>query len=268
MKLTSTITFLFLAASTMTSCLNDDEPKDKVRTTDVTVLSETYITFPFMDSHRQMPVEMLVIVEDNGQQDLVHPTEIKGFDWERGYSYRLSVDKTTLANPPMDAGNVTYRLRKIHSKQKDNSFNPSDIKVSTETDVAYAPEAPAEIYVPDWSGFSIDDSGEISGVIHNTLTQELFHETIFFIYSLPKSSPLYCRWNYLAEKIYVSSPFSTQLRQITYHPSLQISEIIPKSEQKRIVKEFPHGETICYDLYFYNAENLAIQKYSISLTRI
>ena len=192
-----------ISAISLSSCLYDDEPKDKTRTIDISVLSETQVTFPFMDSHSQMPVEMLVIVEDNGRQDLVHPTEIKGFDWERGYSYRLSIDKTTLANPPMDGGNITYRLRKVLSKQKDNSFNPSDIKVSTETDVMYAPEAPADIYVTDWSGFSIDDSGNISGVIHNTLTQALFPATIFFIYTLPKTSPLYCRWSYLAEKLYV-----------------------------------------------------------------
>lgn len=268
MKLTSNIFLIFLAASALTSCLNDDEPKDKTKTIDISVLSETHVSFPFMDSQQQMPVEMLVIVEDNGHQDFVYPTEIKDFNWERGYSYRLSVDKTTLANPPMDAGNVTYRLRKIISKQKDNSFNPSDVKVSTEADITYAPESPAEIYVTDWSGFSIDDSGTMSGVIHNTLTQELFHEAIFFIYTLPKSSPLYCRWNYLAEKIYVSSPFSPQLRQIDYTVCLPISEIIPAEEQKRIVKEFSHCENIYYDLYFYNAENLAIQKYTISLTRI
>lgn len=38
---------------------------------------------------------------------------IDGFEYERGFSYELSIEKTTLANPPADAGNIRYKLLEV-----------------------------------------------------------------------------------------------------------------------------------------------------------
>jgi len=41
---------------------------------------------------------------------------IEGFDYEWGYNYRLTVEKTELSQPMADASSVEYRLIKVDSK--------------------------------------------------------------------------------------------------------------------------------------------------------
>jgi hypothetical protein len=43
---------------------------------------------------------------------------IAGFEYEKGYRYQLSIEKTTLADPPMDGGNIRYKLLEIVKKEK------------------------------------------------------------------------------------------------------------------------------------------------------
>lgn len=43
---------------------------------------------------------------------------IKGFDFEWGYSYQLEIKAIQLKNPPMDGSSVSYDLVKVISKEK------------------------------------------------------------------------------------------------------------------------------------------------------
>lgn len=268
----SKIIFLFLSTATLlTSCLGDDEPKDRTVRETVTVLSETQVTFPFMDAERHSPIENLVIMDRRGSKSYVGLAEIKNFDWERGYAYTLEVSKTIIANPPMDGSNVSYSLHKVVDRRRDPSFTPSDIDVKTVGDVVYAPGTPAEVYVLDWDRFSVDGAGHIEATRHNLLTQVIFDGVLNLAYILREDSPLYCRWNYLAGQIYVSSPFGKCLRSVQpggYGQSYPLESIVTSEELGRMVDEGAAGDKFEYALYVYNAENLALQKINLVFERI
>ena len=43
---------------------------------------------------------------------------IENFEYEKGYEYKLLVQKSYIKNPPMDSGNERYTLVEILSKEK------------------------------------------------------------------------------------------------------------------------------------------------------
>lgn len=111
------------------SCLSDDDPyADKVSEITITVKSETVFSYPFMGVNSEsFPIEMLVVEEPGGRYTQVTTTEIEGFEWERGYEYRLRVRKTVLGLPPADGTDTIYKLLSIISKTKDDNYtNESD----------------------------------------------------------------------------------------------------------------------------------------------
>ena len=57
---------------------------------------------------------MLIMSEDNpGVWEPLGFNSIKWFTYERGHEYYLSVERTILANPPMDGSDRTYSLKKL-----------------------------------------------------------------------------------------------------------------------------------------------------------
>lgn len=266
------IAAILMTGFTLTACLNEDEePRDRTVRETITVLSETEITFPYLGENRYFPVEHLVIIDSKGAKNSIGLNAINGFDWERGYSYRLSVDKTILANPPMDDTDRKYRLQKILEKHKDSSFNPSDKKAETESDIIYAPGTPAEIYMADRDRFTIDNSGVITPVSHNALTQQTFEGNINLVYVLGSDNPLFGRWNYIIDKIYISSPFSEKLRPLDHQRYFQchaLNDIITPTEKERMTAEGETGDSYTYTLYLYSAENLAIQDIKLNFEKL
>lgn len=89
-------------------CLNEDTPEDKVEVVNMEISSQTCVYAPVLS---EIPQEgmWVRIGDDTRYQDLGFG-EINGFTYERGYAYQLRVERTTLANPPADAGIYTYRL--------------------------------------------------------------------------------------------------------------------------------------------------------------
>lgn len=61
---------------------------------------------------------MLIREKNESKWTYVNFTYIGGFTYEKGYEYELLVNKTTIANPPQDAGNVKYELIKVISQTK------------------------------------------------------------------------------------------------------------------------------------------------------
>lgn len=98
------------------SCLDDGQPKDKVQTITLYV-SEKMSTDAPLFSDKLVPC-LLVKEKENADWTKLFPGEIEGFTYEEGYAYKLSVQKTTLANPPADGSLYKYKLLKILSKEK------------------------------------------------------------------------------------------------------------------------------------------------------
>ena len=72
---------------------------------------------------------------------------IKGFTYERGHEYYLSVERTILANPPMDAPNRTYTLLRIISDRFVTEPEiPIDKEINSEEDIEYYDLCPFEKY--------------------------------------------------------------------------------------------------------------------------
>lgn len=109
------IPFLYVVCLFMASCLNYDEPKDKVKEIRIEVSPETGITYHWGDDKKGHPIECMLVMTPNdmcGWRPMMFG-EIEGFTYERGHSYFLIVRQTTLANPPADASCYTYSLIKI-----------------------------------------------------------------------------------------------------------------------------------------------------------
>lgn len=75
-----------------------------------------------------VPMEYMLVKEpsDTEWQRLVMGS-IEGFEYVQGHAYELKVRKTTLANPPQDGMNCTYRLIEILSDtQPDTPVTPEE----------------------------------------------------------------------------------------------------------------------------------------------
>ena len=118
MKANKLMTLLLTLCCTVgfTSCINNDEPQDKVETMDVQVSAYTCFSGIFLSN--DIIEGMSVKVGSNPNYDFMGLSSIDGFTYERGYEYKLKIQRTTLGNPPSDGGSYTYKLIKILSKQK------------------------------------------------------------------------------------------------------------------------------------------------------
>lgn len=113
------IHLLFLCTFCFISCLDDNESKDNVKTAKMYISAETGY-YKSGDITQDMPSqEGMKIKEEGSDSWLVKPFGlIEGFEYEKGYEYELLVRKTTLANPPADGSNISYKLIKILSQNK------------------------------------------------------------------------------------------------------------------------------------------------------
>ncbi|MBD9109839.1 DUF4377 domain-containing protein [Bacteroides nordii] len=107
---------LFLSALCFAGCLNNDDSQDKVETIKMFVSAKMSMYQPWGASD---PIECMLVKEEKENDyktlDFLGITE---FEYEKGYEYKLLVEKTTLANPPADGGSIRYQLIEILSKDK------------------------------------------------------------------------------------------------------------------------------------------------------
>lgn len=109
----SGIFLLYLCLISFASC-NNDELEDRVETIKLFVSAETSSYIP---SGSSLPIGCLLVKEENDSEyKKLDFSGITGFEYEHGYEYELLVEKTTLAEPPADASNITYRLKEIISQ--------------------------------------------------------------------------------------------------------------------------------------------------------
>ena len=126
------IQFLFLCTISFTSCLNDDEPKDKVESMKAHISALTCINGTIFGFY---PIEgMLVKVGNDTNYQYLNFNEISGFTYQRGYEYDLQIERITLANPPADASMYDYRLvKELSKKQGEGTRKDIRLWVSAET---------------------------------------------------------------------------------------------------------------------------------------
>ncbi len=104
---------LLAIAFIFTSCF-EKEPKDKIEEVTMYVSHQTDIYYDLFDSGRTHPMEGMIMKEEGWADWECHSFQtIEGFEYIKGHKYTLLVEKTTLANPPMDASSVKYKLISI-----------------------------------------------------------------------------------------------------------------------------------------------------------
>lgn len=100
-------------------CLGfEDEPKDWSEVVNLYVSSETGDYRSFEYPAELPPLEGMKIRENiNSEWTVIHINGIEGFVYEKGFEYYLKVEKIHIANPPMDASDIKYKLIEVISKK-------------------------------------------------------------------------------------------------------------------------------------------------------
>lgn len=95
----------------LTNCRKDDD--SDVTTTVNAIVYHKYVPLklPLNDNE----IDALQIKESHSNNWII-VTGIEGFNYEENNEYHLKLEKTVLANPPMDSGDTRYKLIQIISK--------------------------------------------------------------------------------------------------------------------------------------------------------
>lgn len=153
----------FLAVAGLTACSDDDVPKDSVKEIRMLVSAETDVTYAWGDDMKENPIECLLIKTEGDSEEWQNLgfEQIKGFTYERGHEYYLSVKRTILANPPADASDRTYELiRVLEDRLVADPEIPIDKEIKTEADIEYYDLCPFEKYAIS-KEFIVDKDGKI-----------------------------------------------------------------------------------------------------------
>lgn len=97
----------------MLGCSKDD----KVYTDEVYILVDSkYADTP---SNIYPNKSLLVKIEKESTEWIIlYNNDIKGFEYEEGYTYRIFVKRSSNTNPPQDGSSVEYTLIDILNKEK------------------------------------------------------------------------------------------------------------------------------------------------------
>ena len=266
------IPFLFIACLFMASCLNDDEPKDKVEEIRIEVSSETGITYHWGDDKREHPIECMLVKLPN-DPDRWQPMmfgEIEGFTYERGHEYYLSVRRTTLANPPADASCYTYSLIKILSDRLvEEPSVPVEKEINSIDDIEYQALCPFNKYAIE-SLYFINKDGVIT-YSDGREAPKYEHARIYKENVLPKDDPNWTKFqtiSYQATYSYVFSPLTPKVRLVRNGSSgPMFKDVVPENEFEYIVNDLKENEELQYTLVLANVQKLGLQKLNFTIRK-
>lgn len=268
----SIISFLSIICLFMASCLNDDEPKDKVDDIIIEVSAETGITYHWGDDNKEFPIECMLVKMPN-EPDRWQPMmfgEIEGFTYERGHEYYLSVRRTTLANPPADASRYTYLLIKILSDKLVVEPEVSvDKDISSMNDIKYQELCPFDKYAIE-SMYYINGDGKIT--YSNGDSAPSYERARIYIEDvLPKDDPDWIKFQkvpYMAIYSYVFSPLSDKVRLVRNESSgPMFKNVVPENEFKHIIEDLKENDQLQYTLVLANVNKLGLQKLSFTIIK-
>lgn len=266
------IPFLLFSTICVSSCIDDDEPKDIVDEIYMSVSSETGIMYGLFDSDKEYPIEcMYVMSEEN--PEVWQPfefTRIEGFTYERGHEYYLRVKRTTLANPPADAWNCTYSLISIlEDRLVIEPEVPVDKEIQSKEDIEYQDLCPYEKYAIT-KELIVDNNGNIFYADGSPLPSydaaRLWIENV-----LDKENPNWVKFqsvSYQATYSYVFSPLTDEIRLIRNESSgPMLKNVIPKDEFNHIIQEMKSGEELTYSLILANVYKKGLQKLELLIKK-
>ena len=260
------------AVAGLTACSDDDAPKDSVKEIRMLVSAETGVTYAWGDDMKENPIECLLVKTEGDSEEWKNLgfEQIKGFSYERGHEYYLSVKRTILANPPADASDRTYELiRVLEDRLVVAPEIPIDKEIKTEADIEYYDLCPFEKYAIS-KEFIVDKDGEILYGDGSSLPS-YEHARIWLEKVLDMEDPNWVKFQtvpYQAYYSFVLSPFSDSIRLVSNETSgPMFKNVVPEDELTRITQSMNSGEEVRYALILANVYKKGLQKVEFTIKK-
>ena len=262
----------FFAVAGLTACSDDDAPKDSVKEIRMLVSAETGVTYAWGDDMKENPIECLLVKTEGDSEEWkkLGFEQIKGFSYERGHEYYLSVKRTILANPPADASDRTYELiRVLEDRLVVAPEIPIDKEIKTEADIEYYDLCPFEKYAIS-KEFIVDKDGKILYGDGSSLPS-YEHARIWLEKVLDMEDPNWVKFQtvpYQAYYSFVLSPFSDNIRLVSNETSgPMFKNVVPEDELTRITQSMNSGEEVRYALILANVYKKGLQKVEFTIKK-
>ena len=262
----------FFAVAGLTACSDDDAPKDSVKEIRMLVSAETGVTYAWGDDMKENPIECLLVKTEGDSEEWKNLgfEQIKGFSYERGHEYYLSVKCTILANPPADASDRTYELiRVLEDRLVVAPEIPIDKEIKTEADIEYYDLCPFEKYAIS-KEFIVDKDGKILYGDGSSLPS-YEHARIWLGKVLDMEDPNWVKFQtvpYQAYYSFVLSPFSDNIRLVSNETSgPMFKNVVPEDELTRITQSMNSGEEVRYALILANVYKKGLQKVEFTIKK-
>lgn len=262
----------FFAVAGLTACSDDDAPKDSVKEIRMLVSAETGVTYAWGDDMKENPIECMLVKTEGDSEEWQNLgfEQIKGFSYERGHEYYLSVKRTILANPPADASDRTYELiRVLEDRLVVAPEIPIDKEIKTEADIEYYDLCPFEKYAIS-KEFIVDKDGKILYGDGSSLPS-YEHARIWLEKVLDMEDPNWVKFQtvpYQAYYSFVLSPFSDNIRLVRNESSgPMFKNVVPEDEFTRITQSMNSGEEVRYALILANVYKKGLQKVEFTIKK-
>ena len=262
----------FFAVAGLTACSDDDAPKDSVKEIRMLVSAETGVTYAWGDDMKENPIECLLVKTEGDSEEWKNLgfEQIKGFSYERGHEYYLSVKRTILANPPADASDRTYELiRVLEDRLVVAPEIPIDKEIKTEADIEYYDLCPFEKYTIS-KEFIVDKDGKILYGNGSSLPS-YEHARIWLEKVLDMEDPNWVKFQtvpYQAYYSFVLSPFSDNIRLVSNETSgPMFKNVVPEDELTRITQSMNSGEEVRYALILANVYKKGLKKVEFTIKK-
>lgn len=263
----------FLAVVGLTACSDDDGPKDSAKEIRMLVSAETGVMYAWGDDMKENPIECLLVKTEGDSEEWQNLgfEQIKGFTYERGHEYYLSVKRTILANPPADASDRTYELiRVLEDRLVADPEIPIDKEIKTEADIEYYDLCPFEKYAIS-KEFIVDKDGKILYGDGSSLPS-YEHARIWLEKVLDMEDPNWVKFQtapYQAYYSFVLSPFSDNIRLVRNESSgPMFKNVVPEDEFTRITQSMNSGEEVRYALILANVYKKGLQKVEFTIKKL
>lgn len=271
------IPFLFIACLFVTSCIDDDEPKDKTKDIIMSVSEEPGVMYDLFDSEGKYPIACMRVMDEDfpGEWRNLSMSAIEGFNYEAGHMYTLQVRRTILANPPADASSYTYKLLAILEDRiwPEPPHENDKIVVNREEDIPYAEKCPYHIYDLYKDAFVIDSKGKMHYANYGEGSSEfdLSIAAVRLEHIIENTSPDFLEFNKIdkmAYCAYILSPLTDKIEKVYLtRATLYLKDVISQDLFDEIVSKYESGKTLEYGLVIANFRGYGLQKVKFTVSK-
>lgn len=271
------IPFLFIACLFVSSCNDDDEPKDKTKDIIMSVSEEPGVMYDIFDSEGKYPMVCMRVMDEDfpGEWRNLPMSAIEGFNYEIGHMYTLKVRRTILANPPADASSYTYRLLAVLEDRiwPEEPKEDEKIIVNKEEDIPYEDRCPYHIYDLYKDAFVVSANGKMhyANYKDGDITLDMSFAAVHLEFAIDKSSPDFLEFNRIGKMAYyayVISPLTDKIEKVGLtRGTLYLKDVISKELYDEIVTEYESGKTLEYNLVLANVRGYGLQKVHFTISK-